>query len=178
MKNYYKIIGVNYDDSYETIKHAYLLKVKKYHPDIYTGDKIFAERKTSELNEAFDVLSDDKKREEYNNKMNIKVKAKTKAEKNNVKSSFSQTANTDVKQETEPKPRPKRGFLKRIGRAIKNDFKRFSGEVKEYWAERKEIKYGNLTEEQIHERKAKKKLNSLIVLMVFAILFVLLILAL
>ena len=72
MKNYYQIIGIDTDASQETIKNAYLLKIKKYHPDLYAGDKNFALQKTSELNEAYEVLKDETKRAEYNKKINIK----------------------------------------------------------------------------------------------------------
>lgn len=65
MKNYYQIIGVDQEASQETIKHAYLLKIKKYHPDTYAGDKDFALEKTRELNEAYEVLKDETKRAEY-----------------------------------------------------------------------------------------------------------------
>ena len=70
MKNYYQIIGVDKDASQETIKNAYLLKVKKYHPDLYAGDKDFALAKTSELNEAYEILKDENKRAEYDAKIN------------------------------------------------------------------------------------------------------------
>lgn len=71
MKNYYQIIGVDVDSSQETIKNAYLLKIKKYHPDVYAGDKDFAMQKTTELNQAYDVLKDEAKRAEYDKKYNI-----------------------------------------------------------------------------------------------------------
>lgn len=71
MKNYYQIIGVDVDSSKETIKNAYLLKIKKYHPDVYTGDKDFAMQKTLELNQAYEVLKDETKRAEYDKKNNI-----------------------------------------------------------------------------------------------------------
>lgn len=71
MKNYYQIIGVDVDSSKETIKNAYLLKIKKYHPDIYTGDKDFAMQKTLELNQAYEVLKDETRRAEYDKKNNI-----------------------------------------------------------------------------------------------------------
>ena len=69
MKNYYQIIGVDVDATQETIKNTYFLKVKKYHPDLYNGDKNFAMQKTSELNEAYDVLKDETKRAEYDKKI-------------------------------------------------------------------------------------------------------------
>lgn len=72
MKNYYKIIGVDEDASQEEIKHTYFLKVKKYHPDTYYGDKDFALKKTSELNEAYEVLKDEVKRAEYDKNFEAK----------------------------------------------------------------------------------------------------------
>ena len=63
-KNYYEILGVSKDASPEEIKKAYRTLVKKYHPDLHPGDKEAAE-KFKELNEAHEVLSDEKKRKQY-----------------------------------------------------------------------------------------------------------------
>lgn len=66
MKNYYKIIGVSKNASLDHIKVAYLEKMKKYHPDVFAGDKNLAMQKTTELNEAYNTLKDEEKRKEYN----------------------------------------------------------------------------------------------------------------
>lgn len=63
-KNYYEILGVDKNASSDDIKKAYRTLVKKYHPDLHPGDKAAAE-KFKEINEANEVLSDDKKRKEY-----------------------------------------------------------------------------------------------------------------
>ena len=39
MKNYYDILEVNRRASKEVIEKAYKVLVKKYHPDLYTGEK-------------------------------------------------------------------------------------------------------------------------------------------
>ena len=53
MKNYYEILEVNEHASQEIIEKAYKILVKKYHPDLYTGEEsIYAEQKVRELNEA------------------------------------------------------------------------------------------------------------------------------
>ena len=65
MKNYYDILGVSKDSSAEEIKKAYRNLAFKYHPDRNPGDKT-AEDKFKEINEAYDVLSDSKKRADYN----------------------------------------------------------------------------------------------------------------
>jgi molecular chaperone DnaJ len=63
-KDYYDILGVKKDASQEDIKKAYRKLARKYHPDLNPGDKN-AEQKFKELNEAYEVLSDSKKRTEY-----------------------------------------------------------------------------------------------------------------
>ena len=39
MKNYYEILEVNQKASSEVIEKAYKVLVKKYHPDLYNGEK-------------------------------------------------------------------------------------------------------------------------------------------
>ncbi|MBQ6922327.1 MAG: molecular chaperone DnaJ [Clostridia bacterium] len=63
-KNYYETLGVDKNASQDDIKKAYRVLVKKYHPDLHPGDAAAAE-KFKEINEANEVLSDEKKRKEY-----------------------------------------------------------------------------------------------------------------
>lgn len=66
MKNYYEILEVNKRASKEVIEKAYKVLVKKYHPDVYKGEKQkYAEKKIKEINEAYDVLSDEFLKEQY-----------------------------------------------------------------------------------------------------------------
>ena len=66
MKNYYELLEVNPKASKEVIEKAYRVLVKKYHPDLYQGDeKLIAQKKVQELNEAYHVLSDNFLREQY-----------------------------------------------------------------------------------------------------------------
>lgn len=62
-KNYYDILGVNKTASQDEIKKAYRNLSKKYHPDRNGGD----DSKFKEINEAYDTLSDDTKRRQYDN---------------------------------------------------------------------------------------------------------------
>ena len=64
MKNYYEVLGISKTASADEIKKAYRNLAFKYHPDRNSGDKI-AEEKFKEINEAYDVLSDEKKRADY-----------------------------------------------------------------------------------------------------------------
>ncbi|MDP1932556.1 MAG: curved DNA-binding protein [Gammaproteobacteria bacterium] len=62
-KDYYKILGVETDADLKTIKTAYRKLARKYHPDVSTEHN--AEKQFKEVAEAYEVLSDDKKRSEY-----------------------------------------------------------------------------------------------------------------
>ncbi len=63
-KDYYKILGVDKTASEDEIKKAYRKLALKYHPDRNPGDKT-AEERFKDINEAYAVLSDPKKRKQY-----------------------------------------------------------------------------------------------------------------
>lgn len=63
-QDFYKVLGVSEDASDTDIKKAYRKLARKYHPDQHPGDTA-AEQKFKEVSEAYDVLSDKKDREEY-----------------------------------------------------------------------------------------------------------------
>jgi molecular chaperone DnaJ len=64
VKDFYKTLGVNKDASQDEVKKAFRKLARKYHPDLNPGDKN-SEQKFKEANEAYEVLSDAKKRAEY-----------------------------------------------------------------------------------------------------------------
>lgn len=61
MKDYYEILGVARNATQDDIKKAYRKLAHKYHPDKTKGD----DKKFKELNEAYEILHDDKKRAQY-----------------------------------------------------------------------------------------------------------------
>ncbi len=63
-KDYYKTLGVKKTSDGKEIKKAYRRLARKYHPDVNPGDKS-AEEKFKEIQEAYDVLSDEKKRKVF-----------------------------------------------------------------------------------------------------------------
>ena len=62
--DYYQTLGVSKTASADEIKKAYRKLAVKYHPDKNPGDKS-AEEKFKQVSEAYDVLSDPKKRKQY-----------------------------------------------------------------------------------------------------------------
>ena len=63
-RDYYEVLGVSKDADDAALKKAYRMLAKKYHPDANPGDKR-AEAAFKEINEAYSVLSDPKKRAQY-----------------------------------------------------------------------------------------------------------------
>lgn len=61
MRDYYDILGISKNASKEEIKKAYRKLAHQYHPDKNKGD----DKKFKEINEAYEILYDDKKRTEY-----------------------------------------------------------------------------------------------------------------
>ncbi len=72
MKDYYKILEVNKDASPEIIAKVYKILAKKYHPDLQDDiNKSESEEKFKEISEAYEVLSNEGKRKEYDEQLEI-----------------------------------------------------------------------------------------------------------
>src|SRR6478672_5050051 len=63
-QDYYELLGVSRKAPQKEIRQAYRKLARKYHPDLNPGDKS-AEEKFKQVQEAYDVLSDAKKRQMY-----------------------------------------------------------------------------------------------------------------
>ncbi len=61
MKDYYKVLGVSKSASKDEIKKAFYKLAHQHHPDKNKGD----DKKFKEVNEAYQVLSDEKKRAHF-----------------------------------------------------------------------------------------------------------------
>jgi DnaJ-class molecular chaperone len=63
--DYYRILGVDKGASADDVKKAYRNQARKWHPDKHPNNKDYAEEKFKEIAEAYDVLSDEQKRQIY-----------------------------------------------------------------------------------------------------------------
>jgi len=127
VKNFYEILRVRTNASTEQIKKAFIELVSVYHPDIYKGDKLYAEQYTAILTEAYATLKDPEKRLEYDIKNNINsrptrrqlrredflIKKEKLAEKRMTRKNYEQEMSMKYFKNTERK-KPKKNFLLKL----------------------------------------------------------------
>lgn len=111
MKNYYSVLGVTFDATDAEIKSAYRALARKYHPDINPQGA----EKFKEISEAYETLSDAKKKMQYDT-INGFFKSAPKTEKVYTSSKDAQNAyektttekqNREATQKEQPKQKPK-----------------------------------------------------------------------
>lgn len=109
---YYDILQVSREASDEVIQMAYRALAKKYHPDLYNGDKDFATQKMQQINEAYRVLSSQTLRSEYDQKL------KQSSQQTNTQSTYNTTYQS---QRTYEPPKPK-STKEKIIEGVKKSF--------------------------------------------------------
>ena len=65
MKDYYQVLGISKEVSHEEIKKAFRGLALRYHPDHNPQSQKQAEEKFKEINEAYQVLGDERERRRY-----------------------------------------------------------------------------------------------------------------
>ena len=63
--NYYNLLGIDSKADRQTVKQAYLAKIKEWHPDKNPDRTEEAEEKTKTLNQAYHILGDPEQRKNY-----------------------------------------------------------------------------------------------------------------
>jgi len=89
-KDFYKILGVVRDADAKVIKQAYFKMAKKYHPDSHPKDDLKAKERFQEVSEAYDVLSDEDKKRDYDIELDATTARSNKysADRNAFRGSF------------------------------------------------------------------------------------------
>ncbi len=82
-KNYYQILGLEWNASFEDIRKAYRTYAAKFHPDKHEGDAFFEER-FKEVKEAYEILSDPENRLKYDIRKFGKSKVSAQSEQNDL----------------------------------------------------------------------------------------------
>ncbi len=108
MKTYYTILGIKENASPKEIKSAYKTLMKKYHPDVYKGDLKQAEKISSEINVAYDILGNATSRAEYDQMLLEQREEKNQAgysyynyqQKNNTRTTNTNTAQKNYRKQS------------------------------------------------------------------------------
>lgn len=151
MNNYYDILEVSPKASKEIIEKAYKVLAKRYHPDLQQQDnKKEAEEKMKLINEAYEVLSDDEKRKEYD----AKLKLEEQLEKDYQKMQQEEIQEDDsdeieyeelqdrvmTKQQMKEEKRAAKEFQEQQDRLYRNYMRSLGYRIKERWTFKKFLK--------------------------------------
>lgn len=104
MSNLYEILEVSEKASKEVIDKAYHVLVKKYHPDLQQENtqKQKAEIKIKKINEAYEILSNEEKRKQYDLKLKQKREEQKRIEIQKQQNTYKQNnIQEELKQERE-----------------------------------------------------------------------------
>ena len=76
-QTHYEVLGVSIDSPIESIRRSWLLRIKKYHPDNIISttqeERLEQEKKAVKINNAWDVLKDEKKRYIYDIENELRI---------------------------------------------------------------------------------------------------------
>jgi curved DNA-binding protein CbpA len=119
--NHYEFLGVSRDAGDDEIKNAYKRMAKKYHPDVTEGSACYAHEKMQRINAAYDVLSSNALREEYDYSLWLEERASRDAE---YVSEFGSYVPRNSRVNPVEEPTPWQKFYKKAGKPKFAAFKR------------------------------------------------------
>lgn len=120
-KNYYEILGVTPDSDAQDVKIAYRKLARKYHPDVNKAPG--SAQKFKDILEAYETLSDEKKRKQYDMLNGVYRSPKQKAAAQGAKNEY-RKASENVKSEPKTEPKATRPSFEESKEAFsKNNFK-------------------------------------------------------
>ncbi len=173
MEDYYEILEVSKNASKEIIEKAYKVLAKKYHPDLQEeNNKSIAEEKMKLINEAYEILSDDIKRREYNIELE---KQKIRTEECNINNyNFTSDKNEDYYEEDEEYYEDEKTLTKKQIKEQRRQERKAQREYEEE-QERQYRRYMRSLGYKVNERWTFKKFIRLIKTIVVVTLFLLII---
>lgn len=178
MKDYYGILEVNKNASKEIIEKAYKVLAKKYHPDVNQGEnKAKAEEKMKLINEAYEILSNDDKRKEYDNELEAEEQEKINKIQNN-KAGHNYTSNNQATEYNNEGVHTNRHYTGNIGlrEEIQEMLRQSEERQREYQEEQERIyrKYLRSLGYKVKEKWTWKRFIKLLklILLLFLILFI------
>lgn len=151
MKNYYDILGINFDASQEEIKKAFREMAMKYHPDKHQDEENieYYEAMFKDINEAYEVLRDAEKRRQYDLDYSLyeadqrrRENERRERDQRRRQSQTTSGSSTRTRTNTRSKQKDDTSFFddfKKAYQEVKRDekqepfFKRHSRYNKEYW---------------------------------------------
>lgn len=154
MNNYYDILEVSQKASKEIIEKAYKVLAKRYHPDLQQANKKEAEEKMKLINEAYEVLSDDEKRKEYDAKLELEKNSKKdyhRMQQDEIKEDNSDDieyediqdtimTKKEMKQQIKEEKRAEKEFQDEQERLYRNYMRSLGYRIKERWTFKKFLK--------------------------------------
>ena len=100
MEKYYEVLEVSETASKEVIEKAYKVLAKKYHPDLQpASQKKDAEEKIKKINFAYEILSDEIKRKEYDGKLEAEKQKELNQKMKEYSNSFKNNKKTGVQEQ-------------------------------------------------------------------------------
>ena len=172
METLYDILEVSRKASKEVIEKAYKTLAKKYHPDLQTPEnKAIAEEKMKKINEAYSILSDESKRQEYDEKLE-QIDEQNKVQ-NNLQANHYESAsnNTKVNQQFENWKKAYASLSRREQIKLKRKIER---EANEEYRKRYEEYFRSLGYKVKHKRTFKDYLSMFITIITLVLIFLIL----
>lgn len=172
METLYDILEVSRKASKEVIEKAYKTLAKKYHPDLQTPEnKAIAEEKMKKINEAYSILSDESKRQEYDEKLE-QIDEQNKVQNNPQANHYeSASNNTKVNQQFEDWKKAYASLSRREQIKLKRKIER---EANEEYRKRYEEYFRSLGYKVKHKRTFKDYLSMFITIITLVLIFLIL----
>lgn len=172
METLYDILEVSRKASKEVIEKAYKTLAKKYHPDLQTPEnKAIAEEKMKKINEAYSILSDESKRQEYDEKLE-QIDEQNKVQNNPQANHYESTSNnTKVNQQFENWKKAYASLSRREQIKLKRKIER---EANEEYRKRYEEYFRSLGYKVKHKRTFKDYLSMFITIITLVLIFLIL----